>query len=884
MPEKISCRGKIVNKVRKLIKYIIVFLVPIVCMVIHMYLRECYPFGDNTILLGDANAQYYWFEKMLLEKIKNGESILFSWQAGMGFEFYQNFFYYLGSPFNVIAMIIGNWDMELGVVVTMLIQIGMCSATMLYYLGHTSRNTIRADKMNVPLCMTFAVAYSMCDYIIAYQYNYIWLISLMLAPIVMLGVERLTEGRGAGFYIVTLTLVFITNFYFAWFICILSFVWYVDCCRGTVKQVLRITGRYIGSSVWAAVISAFVLVPCFLAVKGRGGNVAVRESSVKLDKWGNVGEFIYGFFWGSPVDQAGHGYFNNNNYVGIAVLLLGFMYLFNKKVDLRARIRRAVEIVILSVSLNWMVTSYIFHGFTLPNSYSNRFAFILSIIFLITAFEELVNIDKVSWGVCTLTMILLTIGVVAAIVTADEVGDALTYIVTIMIDIFCIICFVLYSRESVKIQSIRVCFTVVFLFEIISNYFMVMGDAYEISQENERNTNAWIEKYNSISLENGERKSSWLNSQKGMGNTEAGIFTSVINRDMLRLFSAVGLSYQNNNGSYTYKGTTPLTAMMFNVKDVVTDHGMYFGGYKRTEENTAYNSYLGSDITYGIYHNDYIVGTGFVVDDTIADWNNEEGNPFETQNEFVKEAFGLENVFEKADISGLTKSPFGCEVTRNDGLSVSYRNIWPVDGLFLAANTYKFVTCEDMHLYIYAEDPMGVVCSVYIDDEPFVIDSSYISSGEMIDLGWVKKGQNIRIKVANNSKSGYESTTSIEIYKYNDQVMQNAMEKNRASVYNVKEHTDTYVSGTVNAESDGILYTSIPCFTGTTMYVDGEKTDIVRIGGALCGAGVTAGKHEVTFTYFPYGLKLGIIISCLGIAVSLAYWISSRKKAARYKI
>ena len=110
------------------------------------------------------------------------------------------------------------------------------------------------------------------------------------------------------------------------------------------------------------------------------------------------------------------------------------------------------------------------------------------------------------------------------------------------------------------------------------------------------------------------------------------------------------------------------------------------------------------------------------------------------------------------------------------------------------------------------------------------------------------------------------------------------MEKTRASVYNVKEYTDTYVSGTVNAESDGILYTSIPYFAGTKMYVDGEKADIVKIGGALCGARVTAGEHEVTFTYFPYGLKLGIIISCLGIAISLAYWINSRKKDTRYKI
>lgn len=863
MPEKISCRGKFVNKVRKLIKYIIVFLVPIVCMVIHMYLRECYPFGDNTILLGDANAQYYWFEKMLLEKIKNGESILFSWQAGMGFEFYQNFFYYLGSPFNVIAMIIGNWDMELGVVVTMLIQIGMCSATMLYYLGHTSRNTIRADKMNVPLCMTFAVAYSMCDYIIAYQYNYIWLISLMLAPIVMLGVERLAEERGAGFYIVTLTLVFITNFYFAWFICILSFVWYVDCCRGTVKQVLRMTGRYIGSSVWAAAISAFVLLPCFFAIKDRAG-ASFEENGVQWSTWGNMGEFVYGFFWGSPVDQAGHGYFNNNNYVGVAVLHLVFMYLFNKKVNMGVRIRRVVEIVILSVSSNWMVTSYILHGFALPNSYSSRFAFILSVILLITAFEELVNIDKVRWCASALAVMLMVIGVAAALVTAGETGDVLTYIVTIMIGIFGIICFVLYSRDSVKTQGIRICFAVVCGLEMISNYFMVTGDAYEVSQENKRNTKAWIEEYSALSLEKGERKSSWLNSQKGMGNSDAGIFTSVINRDMLKLFGSLGLSYQNNNVSYTYKGTTSVTAMMFNVKSVVTDHGMYYGGYECTKEDVAYNSYLGGDMTYGVYDNDYTAGTGFVVDEYIADWENEDDNPFEIQNEFVRDAYGLGDVFEKAAISGLTKSPFGCEVTRDDGLSVSYRNIWPVDGLFLAANTYKFVTCEDMHLYIYAEDPMGVVCSVYIDDESFVIDSSYISSGEMIDLGWIKKGQNIKVKVANNSKSGYESTTSIAIYKYNDRVMQNVMEKTRASVYNVKEYTDTYVSGTVSAESDGILYTSIPYFAGTKMYVDGEKSDIVKIGGALCGARVTAGEHEVTFTYFPYGLKTGIVVSCFG--------------------
>lgn len=86
--------------------------------------------------------------------------------------------------------------MEIGVAVTMMVQVGMCSVTMLYYLKNTSRNSGKTGILNDCICMPLAIVYSMCNYVLAYQYNYIWLISLILAPLVLLGVERLNEGVG----------------------------------------------------------------------------------------------------------------------------------------------------------------------------------------------------------------------------------------------------------------------------------------------------------------------------------------------------------------------------------------------------------------------------------------------------------------------------------------------------------------------------------------------------------------------------------------------------------------------------------------------------------------------------------------------------------------
>lgn len=869
------------SKAKKLIKYFVVFMVPVICMLIHMYIRGCYPFGKNTILLGDANAQYYWFEKMLLEKIKNGESILFSWQAGMGFEFYQNFFYYLGSPFNIIAMIIGSWNMEIGVAATMIAQIGMCSATMLYYLGHTSRNIIRNDRMNVPLCMTFAIAYSMCDYFLAYQYNYIWLISLMLAPLVMLGVEKLIDGSGAGFYIGVLTLVFITNFYFAWFICILSFVWYVDYCKGSYKWVARLTLKYIESSVVSAMLAAFVLVPCYLAVKGRT-NITLQEEGLKWNKFGNIADFIQSFFWGSPINQAGRGLFVNNNYVGVSVILISIMFIFNSKIKLKDRVKRLLEIFLLSICLNWEIGLYLFHGFTLPNSYSNRYSFILTIILLVTVFEELVNLNRANIQQVLLELLIFAIIVLYAILNNTDVLDALAYMITCLVAMYITVCMVLYARKSITLKSFRINIMVLVLIELFSNYYYVGATSCDKSEEKNRDTKNWIQQYDNLDVTVGERKTSWVDSQMGMGNSDTDIFSSIINRNMLNMYKGLGLSYQNNGCAYMYRGTTPLMTMLYNVKYVFTDHPMYYGGYEQISEQQFYNDYTDKEVKAGVYKSKYNTALGYMVSDSIKNWQINNDDPFATQNEFTNEVLNVGNLFSKVRTTDLSVHSFGCKVEKLDDTDVTYKNIWEMDGFFQAANTYKFTALDNMHLYIYVRDDKNVTCSVYVDDEPVVDDSRYICTADMIDVGYVKKGQSIKLRISNNSSSGQISTTYVRLYKIDDQLMSDVEACLTDSIYKVIALKGSKVKGTVNVTEDGVLYTSIPYYKCTKVFVDGKEKDILLIGDALCGVELTEGQHIVEFRYFPYGLKTGIIISCSALLLSICSMIvRHRKKSVR---
>jgi len=88
----------------------------------------------------------------------------------------------------------------------------------------------------------------------------------------------------------------------------------------------------------------------------------------------------------------------------------------------------------------------------------------------------------------------------------------------------------------------------------------------------------------------------------------------------------------------------------------------------------------------------------------------------------------------------------------------------------------------------------------------------------------------------------------------------------------VKNFTETNIKGNVIASKDGLLYTSIPVNKHWTAYVNGVKSEIVPIGGAMIALPLTAGTHYIEFMYFNKDLLFGIIISLVSLVLFAINW------------
>ena len=83
----------------------------------------------------------------------------------------------------------------------------------------------------------------------------------------------------------------------------------------------------------------------------------------------------------------------------------------------------------------------------------------------------------------------------------------------------------------------------------------------------------------------------------------------------------------------------------------------------------------------------------------------------------------------------------------------------------------------------------------------------------------------------------------------------------------------TVFSGSVKAESNGVLASAIPQQNGLEIYIDGRRTDIIRVNKAFAGAYIEKGTHKIEFRFSPPGKQIGCIISLISLLCYFCYLI-----------
>ena len=87
-----------------------------------------------------------------------------------------------------------------------------------------------------------------------------------------------------------------------------------------------------------------------------------------------------------------------------------------------------------------------------------------------------------------------------------------------------------------------------------------------------------------------------------------------------------------------------------------------------------------------------------------------------------------------------------------------------------------------------------------------------------------------------------------------------------------------YLEGTITAEQDGWLYTSVPAIPGWTVRVDGKVVKHQAFLNTLLTIPVTAGPHTVSMRYTPPGLFPGLALTGLGVLLTTVLLLKKRRQ------
>lgn len=835
------------NRALKITGYFAAFLVPVLVMLFVIYMASAYPFGDASILYGDANDQYYAMYGEFIRWFKSGDFSSILWDRGLGADFYANMLYYGMSPLNIIIILLGEEHLKLSMVFLIFIKTGLLTLSAYHFFLNTDRYKGGDERFKTGLSFALACSYGLSGYVLAYGHSIMWLDGLIMLPLIALAIERLTRGEGAMRYSLLLGLTIIFNFYFAIFVCIFSVLYYFICLD---KASVRNIAGFAVSSFTAALLAAVVLVPTLLNTM-QGSSYDDSYNNAVIPAIGNICSFLESFYPMQSLDADGGYLYAYNNYCGTFVLLAFVLFMIIPG-DKKIKIKYGIVLGLLAVAENVKVFNFIFHGFTYPHGLSNRFAFILIFMLLVMSCRFLSELNEIDLKHVGITMASVAgVAIFFAIVNIER-STASTYGCFFLTLALYGVLLVLVAIKGIKISTFKKIIVGIWCLEVIVSAVIVAPDKRMSSGfEDFTGLKYYEDTYEGLSVTNGERKSS-LSTADNMNMSDVNWYSSMGNGSASDSFRALGLSYYQTM-EYTYRGTTPVSALLYNVRYVMTRESGTLGGYHYVETRGTEN-----ETGMYLYEADNLCGAGFVVDENIESWEPSD-NVFENQNSLMKLACGMdEDIFTEVKPSDMAFQVMNIEADNLTENTCEYTGLTGGTSALLLS----FTADTDMDLYLFSSDSRQQLVEIYVNGS-CVMSNEYMETASVSHGGEINAGDVIIIALYSGAAADEQGIKTWKLYSFNQDAYEAAYEVlNDETLSNVST-SGNEMSAYLDCGDDGMLYLSIPYSKGYKVCVDGKETSLIKIGSGLSGVKVTAGSHNIEISYHTPGMTVGIIISVL---------------------
>ena len=606
--------------------YLLSFLLPLIMMTAILISKHVFPFGDKCILRTDFYHQYLPFHAELQNKLKNFESLFYTFKVGLGTNFITLFAYYLACPLNILLIFVGdNYVLEF-ITVALLLKIALAGLTMSYYI-------VKRYDTDSLMTIFFAIFYAMSGYIAAYYWNVMWMDNIVLFPLLMLGFENVQNGKKPYLYIVTLALSILCNYYIGTITCfffVIYFVFYNILKEKKPKQILINLLKTAIYSLIAVLISLVLLMPIFMAFK----TTASSDSSFpkKVSEYFTIIEVIGRQLPFTTVEN-GIEYWPNL-YSGVACFPLITMYFLSKKYKTREKICYATLLLFFIASFSINMLDYVWHVFKFPNSLPCRQSFIYTFIVLTLAIKPLLKVKSLKTKDITLAFAIPICFLILTekMIKNEKIGFYSVYAAIIIMLVYLVLFLKFKSKKTNK--NILLYVVVVFVcFEAFINMYQtsistIKRDDYMKHTQNIKAITNGIKEITDdfYRVERAEMKTK--DDGAFMHFPSASIFSSSSYASGTEFYKKFGMEASTN--AYSITGSTPFADSLLSVKYKV---------FEKEEENAkALNlREIANDGEVYLYQNIDTMPLSFMLTESFLDeYDTSSGNPATIQNNFSR--------------------------------------------------------------------------------------------------------------------------------------------------------------------------------------------------------------------------------------------------------
>lgn len=382
-------------------------MLPAIIVLIAFAKMKMAPFGENSLMIMDMSGQYVEF----LCGLKSGD-VFFSWSKALGGNYVGVFTYYVSSPLSLLTLFWPNSQMPIAVLVLTVLKIGLAGLTFSLLLRY------RFQRYDVSTVL-FSMIYGLMSYNIVYSMCIMWLDGVIWLPIIILGVEKILEGKRNWLLTFSLFVSFISTYYISYMTGLFTAIYFIYRCiekKVGIKKFFGYVYKFALSVFIAASWGAFLLLPTLASLfQGKIGS-SVMDYSGMFNFSLTESKFMFKFLPGGydSITNSGTPYI----YCSILALLLFIVFFALRKVSLRSKISTGLFTVLMLCSLWFCKLDKVWHVFQYPNWFPYRYSFLFSFLILITAYRVLAEfkfkrqtIAFILLVVCAIDMYANTIGI-----------------------------------------------------------------------------------------------------------------------------------------------------------------------------------------------------------------------------------------------------------------------------------------------------------------------------------------------------------------------------------------------------------------------------------------------------------------------------------------